>query len=128
MKKEIVLGIVKELGLEIKEQAAFYKIQGGGKIVYIAKSADVRRIDISGFTPTENHPGILQISDEDAKARKLGKVRAQVDFSAPEEHIIYAIRLVLTEVRVEVVRKDRLPLLIRRAKALKAQKSTIATA
>jgi hypothetical protein len=127
VKNEQVMAIVKELGLETKNQAAFVKVQGGTKIVYISKSANVRRVDISGFSPS-HHPAIVQISEADAKELKLGKVRAQVNFDQPEEEVIGAIRLILTEVRVEVMRKDRLPLIKRRAEVMKAKRATIATA
>lgn len=127
MKNEQIMAVVKELGLETKNQAAFVKVQGGTKIVYISKSQNVGRVDISGFSPA-HHPAIVQITDEQARERKLGKVRAQVDFTRPEEEVIGAINLVLTEVRVEVMRKERLPLIKRRHEMLKAKKSTIATA
>lgn len=94
VQSEKLMEIVNEMELPVEEMAAFYKVSEGGRAVYIAKSKKVSRVDISGFDV--KHPAIRHISAEEAKELKLGKVRAQIDFSKSEDRVIEALRTALS--------------------------------
>ena len=77
---EAVLELATSLGCEVTEQKSFFKITGPTpkKALYVGKAKRyVTRIDISGFEP-EEHSSIKQVSEEEAKALKLGAVRGQI--------------------------------------------------
>ncbi len=94
-----LLGLVGEEGLKVEEQAAFHKIAGGdsGRVIYIAKTQKVTRVDLSGFEI--KHPGIKQISSTEAKELKLGRVRGQVDFTRDEKTVVGAFKAALRMVK-----------------------------
>jgi hypothetical protein len=85
-----LLDIVKESGLKAEEMAAFFKVQAGSCQVYIAKTKKVSRVDYSGFD--FQHPSIIRLSDKEAKELKLGRVRAQLDFSKSEDKVLEGFR------------------------------------
>lgn len=89
------LAIANELGLSVDEKSGFFKIVGSkkGRAIYVAKSGG--RVDISGFT--FNDPNVLTMTEEEAKARHLGKVRGQFVFSQDESSLLESFRKVLGE-------------------------------
>jgi len=61
-------------GLPYQEVGGFYRVDGPAKrTLYLSKNA--RRIDLTGFCI--DHPLVNPISEEQAKVRKLGRVRGQ---------------------------------------------------
>jgi hypothetical protein len=86
--------MVRDSGLKLEEQAAFYKVSMGGRAIYIAKTKKVSRVDLSGFD--FSHPAVRKVTDKEAKELKLGKVRAQLDFSKTEERVLEAFKTGLT--------------------------------
>lgn len=75
-----LLAVAAELGLLVEGAGGFHKVTGAakGRCVYLAVRGG--RIDISGFTV--DHPAVAQVSEEQARDRRLGRVRGQVlDFS-----------------------------------------------
>ncbi len=65
-------------GAKVEEKSGFFKIAAGvkGKNLYLARKGG--RVDLSGFTVTND--AVLQISEEEARAKHLGKVRGQLNF------------------------------------------------
>lgn len=90
---EKALELVRDAGFKPEEMAAYWKVSVGGRSVYIAKTQKVSRIDISGFE--FNHPAVKKYSDSDAKDLKMGKVRAQIDFSKSDDKVIEALQTAL---------------------------------
>lgn len=85
--------IAKEMGFQPLEQAACLKISGPeGNNVYVAKTKDVGRIDISGFkVPIEW--GVINLTEY----QRIGAVEQQIDFSdtRSEEEILLTFRKIL---------------------------------
>lgn len=74
---QTVLAMAQAQGLEVEEQSSFYKIAKDRKALYVSKSKRaLARIDLAGFSI--QHPSVVQLSAEEAKAKKLGKVRGQI--------------------------------------------------
>jgi|SRR6185369_12813826 len=86
--------ILHELSIQFEPQSAFQKVSLTSGSIYVAKSKDVRRVDISGDVTVE-HPALVHIPAEVARQKKLGKVRAQLDFSQPDELVLEAFRAVI---------------------------------
>lgn len=81
-----MLAAVLSKGLSQKEQTGFVKITGAQKkrAVYVARKGG--RVDLSGFAV--EHDSILQISEEEAKAKHIGNVRGQIDFDREDDEIM----------------------------------------
>jgi hypothetical protein len=99
--------IAKELGYNILEQAACLKISGPtGNNVYVLKTKDVGRVDISGFKVPEEW-GIISLTEY----QRIGAVEQQIDFnsSRSEEEILNTFRMVLEHMKTcpEVKRTRR---------------------
>lgn len=88
-----LMEIVRDAGLEVEEQAAFYKIAVGSRAVYIAKTKKVSRVNLAGFD--FSHPAVQKITEKEARELKLGTVRAMIDFSKSEERVLEAFRTAL---------------------------------
>lgn len=76
----VLLGIASSMGLTVDQAGGFHKVTGpaAGRAVYLAVRGN--RIDLSGFSV--EHPAISQVSEQQARERRLGRVRGQVlDFS-----------------------------------------------
>lgn len=91
--QEALMDIVNEMELPIETQSAYHKISVGNRAVYVAKTKRVSRVDLSGFDI--KHPAVKRISENEAKELKLGKVRAQLDFSKPDDRVLEAFRSAL---------------------------------
>jgi hypothetical protein len=82
-------------GLRVEQAGGYHKVTGDapGRAAYV--SARGNRIDLSGFCV--DHPAVRRLTDDEARAAKLGRVRGQVlDFSLDFED---AWRLALVELR-----------------------------
>lgn len=80
MTVEGLLEMARSQGLEVKEQTAYYKIEGEGKgkAIYVAKTKKgVTRIDIAGFQL--EHDAVTQLTASEAKEQRLGAVRGQIE-------------------------------------------------
>lgn len=75
-------------GYTITEQSGYLKVTSAvkGKQVYIAKKGG--KVNFAGFTV--ELPGVTQITEEQAKAKHLGKVRGTLDFSQSDELVLAA--------------------------------------
>lgn len=74
---EQIVAHARDLGLEVQEQSAFYKIAKDRKAVYVAKNKGaLARIDLAGFEL--QHPAVQTLTEDEAKALRLGKVRGQI--------------------------------------------------
>lgn len=72
-----VVALAQDSGLEIQEQSAYFKIYRDQKAIYVAKNKGaLARIDLAGFDL--DHPAVKTLTEEEAKAKRLGKVRGQV--------------------------------------------------
>ncbi|GAO01914.1 hypothetical protein [Anaeromyxobacter sp. PSR-1] len=71
-----LVSLAKDAGLTVEENSGFYKIVGKSPSIrmYIAKRGS--RIDLAGFCVKT--PGITELSEAEAKAKRLGKVRGQL--------------------------------------------------
>ena len=87
---ENVKGLTDELGLEIDEQSAFYKVGSGQARVYVAKAKRVNRVDLSGFTVS--HPAVEQVEGE-------GNVQGRIK-TKDDEQALSALRLALETVKL----------------------------
>lgn len=70
-----LLSIARSMGMSVREAGSFYKVSdpGASGSVYLAKSC--KRIDLSDMIVL--HPLFREISEDEARARRLGKIRAQ---------------------------------------------------
>lgn len=70
-------------GFTVQEKSGFLKVTGTckGRSVYLARKGG--RVDFSGFT-VSNGP-VKQITEQEAKEKHLGKVRAQIDFETASD-------------------------------------------
>jgi hypothetical protein len=89
--------IVTELGFEVEPKASFWKVAAGGRAIYVAKTQKVSRVDISGFD--FKHPAVKHLTPEEAHEKKLGRVRAQIDFTKSDDRVIEAFRTALNLMR-----------------------------
>lgn len=82
-------------GYTLDKKSTFYKITGTqkGKAVYLLIKGG--RVDLSGFTLEDN--SVIQITEEEAKKRHLGRVRGQIDFSHPDDVVMETFKKVLGE-------------------------------
>jgi hypothetical protein len=79
-----------DAGLTVKPKTGFEQVSSGngnGRKAYVAKKGG--RVDFSGFTV--DGPAIIQISEADAKAKHLGRVRGQIDFDCSDDEILAAV-------------------------------------
>lgn len=72
---EALTKMATDLKLPVKVQSSFVKIGKGPRRVYVARSG--KRIDLSGFSFSGK--AVTEFTEEEAKQRKLGRVRAQID-------------------------------------------------
>jgi hypothetical protein len=115
--------------LVVEEKTGFFKITGPvkGRALYIARKGG--RVDLNGFTVT--HDAISQISDEEAKDRHLGKVKAQVDFEKGDVYVLDAFDTILeqlVEVPVEAPKPEKAPKVEKAPKAPRVKKAADAPA
>lgn len=91
--------LAKETGLNYIEKSGFAQVHGKRKgfKVYIALKGG--RVDLSGFTL--DHPAFTQITEEEAKAKHLGKVRATVNFDKSDDEVTAGYKAALAELLVE---------------------------
>lgn len=79
-------------GLPTDDKSGFVMIGGPkGPRVYLAKKGG--RADLSCFCIA--HPGVREISEEEAREKHLGKVRGQIDFDRPDADVMEAWSAVL---------------------------------
>lgn len=85
-------------GLETKENSGFLKVNGGvkGKNVLIAKKGG--RVDLSGFTVEA--AAVTQLSEQEARDKHLGKVRAQLDFNKSDDEVLAAFSAAVEGLKV----------------------------
>lgn len=85
-------------GLETKENSGFLKVNGGvkGKNVLIAKKGG--RVDLSGFTVEA--AAVTQLSEQEARDKHLGKVRAQLDFNKSDDEVLAAFAVAVEGLKV----------------------------
>jgi hypothetical protein len=91
-----IVARAQEMGLEVQEQSAFYKISKDRKAVYVAKNKGaLARIDLAGFEL--QHPAVQALTEEEAKNLRLGKVRGQImpKKLGSDEQVTEAVELAL---------------------------------
>ncbi len=83
-------------GLNVETQSGYLKVTGPtkGPRIYIAKKGG--KVFLNGFTVTA--PAILTISEEDAKQRHMGRVKAELDFNASDDAVLAAYDLAVAQV------------------------------
>lgn len=95
------------VNLKQADKTGFVQVSGPGKgkKIYIARKGG--RVDFNGFTVT--HDAVVQISADDAKAKHLGKVRGQIDFSKSDDAVLEAFTLASNEVASTVAEPAKPP-------------------
>lgn len=94
------------LGLKRDETNGFLVITGAagkGKRVLIGKKGG--RVDLSGFTIQAD--AIRQVSEQEARDKHLGKVRAQIDFNKTDEEILQVFATALAELNVALPEPEK---------------------
>jgi len=86
---EQIVALVKGAGLEVVENTGFLKVVGNGNKNKLLVAIKGGRVDLSGFTIES--PAVIQVSEADAKAKHLGKVRGFVNFDASDEQVLEVI-------------------------------------
>jgi hypothetical protein len=92
--KEQIETLMNESGLEVVKNTGFYKVVGNGNKSKLLIARKGGRVDLSGFTIES--PAVVQVTEDEAKAKHLGKVRGFVNFDATDEEIMSVIRQALT--------------------------------
>ncbi len=87
--------IARQLGFDVDEMAVFYKIRGKAKDKAIYVSRRGGRVDLSGFTV--NDPAFSEVSKEEAKRRHLGRVKARLSLTLPDDVVLEAYKTALKE-------------------------------
>lgn len=85
-------------GLTAEVKSGFTKVTAPGtkgRVLYIANKGG--RVDLSGFTL--EHAALTQISADEAKAKHLGKVRAQINFESSDADVLAAFSAALVELK-----------------------------
>ena len=82
--------LIADSGLETVENTSFLKVLGNGNKRKLLVAKKGGRIDLSGFT--FDHPAVLQITEEEAKSKHLGKVRGFVNFEASDDEVLGVVR------------------------------------
>lgn len=83
-------------GLNVETQSGYLKVTGPtkGLRIYIAKKGG--KVFLNGFSVTA--PAILPISEEDAKQRHMGRVKAELDFNQADDAVLSAYDACVTVV------------------------------
>ncbi len=84
---------VKDAGLSMEPMSAFYKIEAGGRRLYVARTKRVNRVDLSGFS--FSHPAVTVLTDDHRREKRMGGVQAQLDFNKKEEQVLEAFATAL---------------------------------
>lgn len=87
--KEQIEALVNGSGLEVVKNTGFLKVIGNQNKNKILVAIKGGRVDLSGFTIED--AAVIQVTEEDAKAKHLGKVRGFVNFEASDEAVIAVI-------------------------------------
>lgn len=90
--------------LNVVEQSGFFKVSGTNgetkhRLIYIAKKGG--RVSISNFVLDD--PAIIQVSEEEAKVKHLGKVRGHFNFELSDDQVLAAFDRALDELSAEQV-------------------------
>jgi hypothetical protein len=85
-----IRALIKESGLEVVENTGFHKVVGRGNKLKLLVAVKGGRVDLSGFTI--DSPAVTQVSEDEAKAKHLGKVRGFVNFEATDNEVMDVIR------------------------------------
>lgn len=95
-----MLSLVKSRSFTVVEKSGFHKITGKakGRAVYLAVKGG--RVDLNGFSLAAD--AVTQISEEDAKAKHLGKVRGTIDFTKDDASVTEAFTAGLDELDKEI--------------------------
>lgn len=99
--REQIETLVNESGLEVVKNTGFLKVLGNGNKNKVLVAIKGGRIDLAGFTLTGE--AVTQISEEEAKAKHLGKVRGMVNFDATDEQVLAVVREALEVLKTPAV-------------------------
>lgn len=115
---EDIKSLVKASGLEIVENTGFLKVVGNGNKNKLLIAVKGGRVDLSGFTIES--PAVIQVSEADAKAKHLGKVRGFVNFDAADAEVLSVVSQAIEVLKTptEVAEK---PATVRKAKKATAE-------
>lgn len=89
----------KSAGMNIEPQSGFLKVSAPnvkGRQIYIAKKGG--KVNLAGFTVADK--AIIQLTEEEARQKHLGKVRGTLDFNQTDEAVLHAYDKALKELSV----------------------------
>ena len=89
-------------GLPIDQQAYFYRVGRGRRVVHISRKDPVTRVDLKGLDDlSTGHRAVRPISKEEATTKHLGLVRGTLDFNRGENEILAAFDAALERIQEE---------------------------
>lgn len=91
--KEQVEALVTQSGLEVVKNTGFLKVVGKENKLKLLVAIKGGRIDLSGFTIES--PAVTQVTEDEAKAKHLGKVRGFVNFDASDDEVLAVVKQAL---------------------------------
>lgn len=104
---EQIVALVRGAGLEVVENTGFLKVVGNGNKNKLLVAVKGGRVDLSGFTIES--PAVIAVSEEEAKAKHLGKVRGFVNFDASDDEVLSVVKeaIKVLQTPVEVAEKPK---------------------
>lgn len=117
--RDELLQVARDAGLEVAEQSAYYRCSfpGSPARIYVAKTQKVSRVDLAEFCV--EHEGVREVTVEEAKSLRLGKIRGQLDFTREPAQILEAMTLACEELK-SVKAPERKKPAAKKAKTAKA--------
>lgn len=121
--RDELLQVARDAGLDVAEQSAYYRcsFSGSPARIYVAKTQKVSRVDLAEFCV--EHEGVREVTVEEAKSLRLGKIRGQLDFTREPTQILEAMTLACEELK-SVKAPERKKPAPKKAKATKAATET----
>ena len=92
---EDMADMARSRGLTVDPGKSFYKITGSKKKVTVYLHVKGGRVDLNGFCV--DHPGIVPMTQEEARAKHLGRVRGQIDFNVGDVQAMDAFSAAIGE-------------------------------
>jgi len=121
--KEQIETLITESGLETVKNTGFLKVVGANPRNKLLVAIKGGRIDLSGFTIES--PAVTQVSEEEAKAKHLGKVRGFVNFEATDAEVLALVKEAIGVLAVPAPVVEKKPAAEKKPKAVKAAPAAV---
>lgn len=87
--------LARELGFDVEEMSVFFKIKGRAKDRAIYVSRRGSNVALAGFSI--DGPAFAKVPEEEARRRHLGRVKARLSLTLPDDEVLAAYRAALME-------------------------------